>query len=369
MMQRRKTRKIRLGSVEVGGDAPVSVQSMTTTRTEDAPATVAQIRELQDLGCDIVRVAVPTDAAAAALGSIKGDTEVPLVADIHFSHRLALEAIRQGVDGLRINPGNMRNMDDVREVVLAAGESSIPIRIGVNSGSIIKRRGLDVAPDASDLCSLMVDTVLEYCNFFESLGFGDIKLSLKASDVPTTMAAYRRVAAECDYPLHLGVTAAGLLDESIIKSSVGIGGLLSEGIGDTIRVSITGPPAAEVRVGIQILKSLGLRPPGLRLVSCPTCGRCEIDLPVLVESVRKGLPEDILDEDMEIAIMGCVVNGPGEAARADFGVAGGKGFGYIFEKGERIKKVAEQSIVRELLDHVLKRRGLLTGRDSAGNNR
>jgi len=368
MMQRRKTRKIRLGSVEVGGDAPVSVQSMTTTRTEDASATAAQIRELERLGCDIVRVAVPTDAAAAALGRIKDAIEIPLVADVHFSHKLALEAIRQGVDGLRINPGNMRNMDAVREVVLAAGERCIPIRIGVNSGSISERRGLDVVPDASDLCSLMVDTVLEYCSFFESVGFADIKLSLKASDVPTTMAAYRRVAAECDYPLHVGITAAGLPDESIIKSSVGIGGLLSEGIGDTIRVSITGPPADEVRVGIQILKALRLRPPGLRLLSCPTCGRCEIDLPGLVESVRRGLPEDLLDEDLEIAVMGCVVNGPGGAARADFGVAGGKGFAHIFEKGERIKKVAEQNIVRELLDHIARRRAMVTGRDSAGNN-
>jgi len=357
MIQRRKTRKIRVGSVEVGGGAPVSVQSMTTTHTEDVAATVAQIRELQSAGCDIVRVAVPTDAAGAALGQIKDAIAIPLVADIHFSHRLALEAIRQGVDAVRINPGNMRNMKAVRQVVLAAGERGIPIRIGVNSGSILERRGLDVVPSESDLCSLMVDTVLEYCDFFESLGFGDIKLSLKASDVITTMAAYRRVAARCDYPLHVGVTAAGLPDDAVVRSAVGIGGLLSEGIGDTIRVSITGPPVEEVNVAIRILKSLGLRRPGLRLVSCPTCGRCEIDLPRLVEAVRDRLPDDLLDEDLEIAIMGCVVNGPGEAAQPDFGVAGGKGVGYIFEKGERIKKVEEPYLVREFVDHILKTLG------------
>jgi len=365
MIQRRNTRKIRLGNVEVGGGAPVSVQSMTTTRTEDVAATVTQIHELERTGCDIIRVAVPTDAAGAALGEIKSAIDIPLVADIHFSHRLALEAIRRGVDGVRINPGNMRNMDAVREVVLAAGEKGIPIRIGVNSGSILKRRGLDVLPSESDLCSLMVDTVLEYCDFFESLGFGNIKLSLKASDVLTTMAAYRQVAARCDYPLHVGVTAAGLPYEAVISSAVAIGGLLSEGIGDTIRVSITGPPAEEVCVGIRILKSLRLRPPGLRLVSCPTCGRCEIDLPHLVEAVRERLPDDLFDEDLEIAIMGCVVNGPGEAARADFGVAGGKGAGHIFEKGERIKEVEEPYLVREFVDHILKALGRVC--NSAGN--
>ena len=353
MIVRRKTRKILLGGVAIGGGAPVSVQSMTTTRTEDVAATVAQTKQLQDAGCDIVRVAVPTDAAAAVLGEIRKAIAIPLVADIHFSHTLALEAIRQGVHGLRINPGNMRNMDDVREVVLAAGEKEIPIRIGVNSGSIVARRGLDVAPPPDDLCRLMVDTVLGYCDFFESLGFGAIKLSVKSSDVPTTMAAYRRLAERCDYPLHLGVTAAGPYDEAVIKSSVGIGGLLAEGIGDTIRVSITGPPADEIRVGIRILKCLGLRRPGLRLVSCPTCGRCEIDLVNLVEQVRRRLPADLLEEDIELAIMGCVVNGPGEAAMADFGVAGGKGFGYLFEKGERIRKVDEQNIVDELISHVV----------------
>ena len=353
VIQRRQSRKIRIGRVEVGGDAPVSVQSMTTTHTEDVPATIAQIRRLQAAGCEIVRVAVPTDAAAGALGAIKAAIGLPLVADVHFSHNLALEAIRQGVDGLRINPGNMRDMDAVREVVLAAGERGIPIRIGVNSGSIRKRRGLEVLSDGKDTCSAMVDAALEYAGFFESLGFRDIKLSLKASDVPTTMAAYREVAARCGYPLHLGVTSAGPADEAIVKSAVAIGGLLSEGIGDTIRVSITGPPDEEVRAGIRILKSLGLRPPGLRLVSCPTCGRCDIDLPRLVEDVRSRLPAYLLEEDIEIAIMGCVVNGPGEAAQADFGVAGGKGFGYIFEKGKPVKKVDERHLAEELLEHVL----------------
>jgi len=356
MIVRRETRRILLGDVAIGGGAPVSVQSMTTTRTEDVDATVAQIRQLQDAGCEIIRVAVPTDAAAAALGEIKRRIGIPLVADIHFSHELALAAIRQGVDGLRINPGNMRNMDDVREVVLAAGEGGIPIRIGVNSGSIAKRHGLDVLPQAGDLASVMVDTVLGYCEFFESLGFRAIKLSVKASDVPATMAAYRRLAERCDYPLHLGITAAGPYDEAVVKSAVGIGGLLSEGIGDTIRVSITGPPADEVRVGLKILKCLGLRRPGLRLVSCPTCGRCEIDLVTLVERVRNELPKDVLDEDIEVAIMGCVVNGPGEASMADFGIAGGKGFGFVFEKGRMIKKVPEQGLVEELVRHIMARR-------------
>ena len=354
-IKRHKTRGISLGGVEVGGGAPVSVQSMTTTHTEEIDATIAQIARLQAAGCEIVRVAVPTDAAAAAIGSIKAAIGIPLVADIHFSHRLALRAIEQGADGLRINPGNMRNMEDVREVVLAAGERGIPIRIGVNSGSILKRRGLAVLPDAADLCALMVDTVMGYCDFFESLAFGAIKLSLKASDVPTTMAAYRQVAARCDYPLHVGLTSAGPPDEAVVKSAVAIGGLLSEGIGDTIRVSITGDPVEEVQAGIKILKALELRRPGLRVVSCPTCGRCEIDLVRLVDDVRRRLPKDMLEEDLEIAIMGCVVNGPGEAAMADVGIAGGKGFGYLFEKGELVKKVEEQNIVEELLRHILQK--------------
>ena len=355
MIERRKTRTLLLGGIPIGGGAPVSVQSMTTTRTEDVDATVAQIRQLHEAGCDIIRVAVPTDAAAAALAEIKRRISIPLVADIHFRHDLALAAIRNGVDGLRINPGNMRNMDDVREVALAAGERGIPIRIGVNSGSIAKRHGLDVLPAAADLCSLMVDTVLGYCEFFETLGFPAIKLSAKASDVPTTMAAYRRLAQRCDYPLHLGITAAGPFDEAVVRSAVGIGGLLSEGIGDTIRVSITGPPVDEVRVGLKILKCLGLRRPGLRLVSCPTCGRCEIDLVALVERVRNELPKEVLGQDIEVAIMGCVVNGPGEASMADFGIAGGRGFGFVFEKGKMIKKVSEDSLVDELVRHITAR--------------
>jgi len=356
-IKRRTTRRIRLGGLEIGGGAPVSVQSMTTTRTEDVPATVAQIRQLQAAGCEIIRVAVPTEAAARALGAIRRGIQIPLVADVHFSHLPALEAIRQGADGLRINPGNMRSRDALREVVLAAGEAGIPIRIGVNSGSIVERHGLDVLPAPDDLAALMVDTVLEYCDFFESLGFDAIKLSLKASDVPTTMAAYRAVAERCDYPLHLGVTSAGPLDEAVVKSAIAIGGLLSEGIGDTIRVSVTGPPVDEVRVAIRILQVLGLRQPGLRIVSCPTCGRCEIDLPALVEAVRRRLPESLHDCDLEIAIMGCVVNGPGEASAADFGIAGGKGFGFIFEKGERIRRVEEQNLADEFVAHILAKCG------------
>lgn len=319
---------------------------MTKTHTEDIEDTIAQIKELEDLGCEIIRLAVPTPKAARCLGEIKRRMRVPLVADIHFSPQLALEAIAQGADKIRINPGNMKDRGKVEEVVRAAKDKGIPIRIGVNSGSI-KSAGQKDEP----LAKLMVETILRYCEHFESLGFRDIVLSLKASDVPTTMEAYREVARQCDYPLHLGVTAAGPASSSIIKSAIGIGGLLSEGIGDTLRVSITGRPHEEVKAGLDILQAVGLREhEGWELISCPTCGRCEIDLMKIVEEVKAKLPPE--KKALQIAIMGCAVNGPGEAQECDIGIAGGRGFGLLFKKGERVKKIPESEMVSQLLHEI-----------------
>lgn len=349
MFQRRKTRQVFKGSVQVGSDAPVTVQSMTTTHTSDVDATVRQIRELEELGCDIIRVAVPTIESATAIGAIKRKIGIPLVADIHFDHHLALEAISQGADCVRINPGNMRSREDVAEVVKAAKNSGISIRVGVNSGSI-RPRDTEERAEKPPLATLMVETVLSHCEFIESLGFRDIVISLKASDVPTTMAAYREMARRSDYPLHVGVTAAGPIETAAIKSAVGIGGLLSEGIGDTIRVSLTGDPADEVRLGQEILKTVGLRVGGIELISCPTCGRCEIDLVRLVAEVREKMPKT--DIPLRVAVMGCIVNGPGEASEADVGIAGGKGFGYIFRGGRKIRKVNEDRLADELLSEI-----------------
>ena len=347
MIQRRSSRQIHKGSVPVGGGAPISVQSMANTRTEDVAATVAQTLELEALGCEIIRVAVPDRAAAEAIAAIRPQIHIPLIADIHFSHRLALAAIQAGADGIRLNPGNLQKPEYVREVVLAAKDRGIPIRIGVNSGSIRPREQMEVVGREIDLVPLMVEGTLEYCRQFEALGFRDIVLSLKASDVPTTVAAYRAVAARCDYPLHLGVTAAGPPGIGTIKSAVALGILLEEGIGDTIRVSLTGPPHEEVEVAYEILSSLGLRERRHpEIISCPTCGRCEIDLPGLISQVQeaiRGAPPSL-----RIAVMGCVVNGPGEAKDADIGVAGGKGVGYLFRMGKLIRTVPAEDLAREL---------------------
>ena len=354
MIERRRTRPVSVGGgatpdkncVQIGGDAPVSIQSMTKTHTEDIEDTTAQIKELEEMGCEIIRVAVPTPKAARCLGEIKRQTRIPVVADIHFSPQLALEAIAQGVDKIRINPGNMKDKAKVEEVVRAAKNKGIPIRIGVNSGSV-KSPGQEEEP----LAKLMVETILRYCEHFESLGFRDIVLSLKASDVPTTMAAYREVAGQCDYPLHLGVTAAGPASSSLIKSAIGIGGLLSEGIGDTLRVSITGRPHEEIKAGLDILQALGLREhEGWELISCPTCGRCEIDLIKIVEEVKAKLPPE--KKALQIAIMGCAVNGPGEAQECDIGIAGGHGFGLLFKKGEQVRKIPESEMVSQLLHEI-----------------
>jgi (E)-4-hydroxy-3-methylbut-2-enyl-diphosphate synthase len=335
MIQRRNTRVVNVGGVLIGGDNPISIQTMTKTHTEDIDATVRQIKELEAAGCHIIRVAVPTIVTAKCLGAIKQQIRIPLVADIHFGHHLALEAIAQGVDKIRINPGNMKDKKKLEEVVLAAKNKGVPIRIGVNSGSV---RGEGEEHD--NLTTLMVKTVLRYCEHFESLGFKDIVLSLKASD-----------ATQCDYPLHLGVTAAGPPSLATIKSAIGIGGLLSEGIGDTLRVSYTGASELEVKAGYDILEALGLyKRHGAEIISCPTCGRCEIDLVNIVEQVRQRLPDD--KKQLQIAIMGCVVNGPGEAREVDIGIAGGKGFGFLFKKGEKVRKIPEDRMVDELLEEI-----------------
>jgi len=353
VIPRRKTRVVHKGSVPVGGDSPISVQSMTTTRTDDVAGTVAQIHELEALGCEIIRVAVPDRAAAEAIPAIRAQIQIPLIADIHFSHRLALAAIEGGADGIRLNPGNLKKPEYVREVVTAARERGIPIRIGVNSGSIRARDQLQVVEGERDIVPLMVERTLDYIRQFEDMGFHDIVLSLKASDVLATVAAYRVVASKCDYPLHLGVTAAGPPGPGTIKSAVGLGILLAEGIGDTIRVSLTGPPHQEVEVAYEILAALGLRERRRpEIIACPTCGRCEIDLPALIEQVQeavRGAPPSL-----RVAVMGCVVNGPGEAQEADIGVAGGKGFGFLFRRGKLLRKVPADHLAEELAAEIRK---------------
>ncbi len=346
MTNRRKTRTVMVGSVEVGGNAPIAIQSMTNTHTDDIEATVKQIHELEALKCNIIRVAVPDVKTVKCLGEIKKRINIPLVADIHFGHDLAIEAIKQGVDKIRINPGNMKKKDKLEEIVHLAKDKGIPIRIGVNSGSIRSNNGHE-----EDLVKLMVKTTLRYCEHFESLGFKDIVVSLKASDVQKTMDAYRSIAKQCDYPLHLGITAAGAPDDAIIKSAIGIGGMLSEGIGDTLRVSFTGPPHQEIKAGYKILEALALsKRTDAEIISCPTCGRCEIDLLNIVNEVKKRLTSQ--KKSVQIAVMGCIVNGPGEAMEADIGIAGGKGVGFLFKKGEKIRKIPESEMVSTLLEEI-----------------
>ncbi len=348
-MNRKRTVPIRIGRVTVGGNAPVAVQSMTNTKTSDVAATVAQIGRLTAAGCDIVRLAVPDMAAAEALAAIKERVgDVPLVADIHFDYRLALAALERGVDGLRLNPGNIGDPEQVAAVVKAARKRRVPIRIGVNAGSLDKdmlaRHGGHATPAA------LVESALGHVRILEKLDFYDIKISLKAHDVPLTIAAYRVMSAAVDYPLHLGITEAGTVNTGIIRSAVGIGALLAEGIGDTIRVSLTGDPAEEVRVGFEILKALGLREYGPTLVSCPTCGRTEIDLEAIAKAVEDKLKT--VKKPLKVAVMGCVVNGPGEAREADIGIAGGKGQGIIFRKGEIVRKVPEDQLTAALFAEI-----------------
>lgn len=340
-MMRHVTRKMWVGSVPVGGDAPISVQSMTKTDTRDVTATVAQILKLQQVGCEIIRSAVPDMQAAQALGAIKRSIGIPLVADIHFDYQLALEAIRQGVDAIRFNPGNIGSEDRVKALVDAAGTRNIAIRIGVNAGSLEKDL---LQTHGSPTPAAMVESALRHVALLERFGFTNLKISLKASDVPRTVEAYRLIAHQVDYPLHIGVTEAGTLNAGTVKSAVGLGILLAEGIGDTLRVSLTGSPLDEVRVGYEILKALHLRQRGPVITSCPTCGRTEVDLVALATQVEQRLAH--ITYPLRVAVMGCVVNGPGEAKEADIGLAGGKQNGLIFKQGAILGKFAET----ELLD-------------------
>src|SRR5882724_1608087 len=348
MITRRKTRAIRLGGVTVGGDAPLTVQSMTKTDTRDVQATLLEIWALEAAGCDIVRCAVPVREAAEKLGEIKRQIRIPLVADIHFNYKLALIALEQGVDGLRLNPGNIGGKGFVQEVVNVAKEKRIPIRIGVNGGSLEKDL---LAKHGGPTAEGMVESALRHIQILEDLNYPEMKISLKASDPLMMIEAYRMLADKVDYAFHLGVTEAGTPGVGTIKSAIGLGALLSEGIGDTIRVSLSADPTEEVRVGIDILKSLGLRRGGLTFVACPSCGRADVDLVGLAKMVEeKMLPYSNLN--IHVAVMGCEVNGPGEARAADLGVAGGKGIGLIFKRGEVIRKVPEAQIVDALMEEV-----------------
>jgi len=342
MNKRRVTKKIRIGNVEIGGDAPISVQSMCNTDTRDVEATVNQIKQLENAGCEIVRLAVLNKDAAYVIGEIKKRVSIPLVADIHFDYRLAIEVINQGIDALRLNPGNIGKRENVEKVVKLAKEREIPIRIGVNAGSLEKSL---VESDLS-LPEKLVKSAMGHVKILEDLDFDMIKISLKSSDVPVMIKAYELIAQKIDYPLHLGVTEAGTLKSGLVKSSVGIGTLLYQGIGDTIRVSLTDDPVEEVYAGFEILKSLKLRQKGMNLISCPTCGRCQINLINLAKQVEEKFKN--LEKPINIAVMGCAVNGPGEAKSADIGIAGGIGEGYIFKNGEIIKKVPEENLLEAL---------------------
>ena len=339
------SRQIRVGGVAVGGGAPVSVQSMTNTKTEDVESTVAQILRLEAAGCDIVRVAVPTMEAAEAVEAIRERIHIPLVADIHFDYRLAVACAERGADKIRINPGNIGGEDRVRAVVEACRSRNIPIRIGVNAGSLepalLEKYG-GPTPEA------MTESAMGHVRLLNRFGFEDICISVKASDVPLTVAAYRMLRQETDYPLHLGVTEAGTEYAGLVKSAVGIGTLLSEGIGDTIRVSLTAPPEREVTAGIAILKAAGLRRGGVEFISCPSCGRCRIDLIRVASEAEERLRG--IRRDITVAVMGCAVNGPGEASRADFGIAGGDGEGVLFRRGQVVKKVPNDRLVDELME-------------------
>ncbi|MBE0429296.1 MAG: flavodoxin-dependent (E)-4-hydroxy-3-methylbut-2-enyl-diphosphate synthase [Thermoleophilia bacterium] len=347
-----RKRQVHIGKVPVGGGAPVTVQSMTNTDTRDVEATLSQIRSLAAYGCEIARVAVPDDAAAAALKMITAKSPLPVVADVHFKAQLAIEAAAAGAAGLRINPGNIGGPDRVQAVIAAAREAGIPIRVGVNAGSLPKEKR---APAGISRAQALVETVLDYVNMFEKIGFHDFKVSAKSSSVRETIDANLELARRMDYPIHLGVTEAGTKWVGGIKSAVGIGSLLAQGVGDTIRVSLTGDPVEEVKAGHEILKSLGLRSGGPDLISCPTCGRAEIDLEDIALEVERRLAA--IGTGIEVAVMGCVVNGPGEARHADFGIAGGKGEGLIFSHGKPIRKVPARELVEALFEEIGKETG------------
>lgn len=351
LIPRRRSRAIRIGNLFIGGAYPIAIQSMNNTKTEDITATIQQLLQLEKAGCQIGRVTIPTREAALAIREIKKEVSMPIVGDIHFDHKMALLAIENGIDKIRINPGNIGGREKTREVIAACKEKDIPVRIGVNSGSLEKeliRKYNGITPDG------MVESMQRYIAYFAEENFHNIVLSLKASNVPFMLSAYRKMAALCDYPLHLGVTEAGSYKTGTIKSSVGIGALLSQGIGDTLRVSLTGDVVQEIYVAKQILKSLHLSDSGVEIVSCPTCGRTEVDLAGIVDQVETALEKEEIEANLKVAIMGCAVNGPGEAREADLGLAGGKNEMLLFIKGEIIRKVAENEAVSVLLAEIRK---------------
>jgi len=344
---RKKTRVVSVGPVKIGGDNPIAVQSMTTSDTRDPDATIKQILALEKAGCDIVRIAVPDMVAAKAIRKIKTGTNIPIVADIHFDYRLALESINQGIDAIRINPGNIGSIDRTKAVVDECKLKNIPIRIGVNGGSLEKKileKYGQATPEA------MVESALEHIKILEDLDFHDIVISLKNSDIIKSVEAYRLMSDKVDYPLHLGITESGGIEKGTIKSSIGVGSLLVDGIGDTIRISLTGDPVEEIRVGKEILRSIGLLNDKIKIVSCPTCGRCNIDLIKFAGQIEKEIEN--IEKDITVAIMGCAVNGPGEAKEADIGVAGGDGMGLLFKKGTIIRRIPENEIVTTLIEEI-----------------
>ena len=347
MSKRKQTRQIRVGAVPVGGDAPVSVQSMTNTDTRDVEATVSQIHRLEKAGCEIIRVAVLDLEAAAAIRRIREQISIPLIADIHFDHRLAVASMENGAQAIRINPGNIGGPEKLANVVAAAKQHAVPIRVGVNSGSLEK----DIlARHGRPTPAALVESALRNVGLLEDFGFYEIKVSIKSSDALTTVDAYRELASQCDYPLHLGVTEAGGLIAGTVKSSLALGMLLYDGIGDTFRISLTRDPVEEIRVGYELLRALRIRERGPELISCPTCGRCGINLFGLAEKVEEHI--QTITTPLKIAVMGCVVNGPGEAKEADIGLAGGKGTGLIFKKGKLYKKVPEKELLQVFLSEV-----------------
>ena len=343
------TKKLFVGGVAVGGGAPVSIQSMCNTKTDDVAATVAQINRLAQAGCEIIRVAIPDMAAAEAVDQIKAQIDIPLIADIHFNHKLALEVARRGIDAIRINPGNIGAEENVKAVADICREKNIPIRIGVNGGSLEKDLR---AKYGGVTAEALVESAMGHVKLLNRYDFDDICISVKCSDVPLTMAAYRLLSEQTDYPLHLGVTEAGTPSMGMVKSAMGIGGLLCMGIGDTIRVTLTADPVEEVYAAKKILKAAGLRSEGVNLIACPTCGRTRIDLIPIAEEVERRLMD--CEKNITVAVMGCIVNGPGEASAADIGIAGGKGEGLLFRKGEPLYKVPEERLVDALMDEIKK---------------
>ena len=349
-MERRITRQVRIGSCLIGGGAPIAVQSMTNTKTEDAAATVRQILALEQAGCEIVRVTVPTPEAALALEEIKPQIHIPLVADIHFDYRLAIAAMDHGADKVRINPGNIGSEAGVRAVVERAAKDGIPLRVGVNSGSLEKKY---IEKYGGVTAEGLAESALGQAALIEAFGYENLVISIKSSRVPMSIRAHEIIAERCDYPLHIGITEAGTVQSGSIKSAVGLGAILSRGIGDTVRVSLTGDPVEEIRVARQILRDLGLRKEGIEVISCPTCGRTSIDLIPLANAVEK-MVQPYAAKNLTVAVMGCVVNGPGEAREADLGIAGGKGEGFLFKKGEILCRLPESELLAALEEELKK---------------